>query len=287
MWRHGLGVLAGAWLSSCVGGNAFPCHATSECVDGGRLGVCQSDGWCSFPDAGCPSGQRYGEHAGEGLAGLCVGDDGTTGGDGTPVESSSDAGEPTIATLEATGPVTNGGDSTTGDDADTMGASATATSSPTSMTGPDDGGSTTDDPTDPSGTEPLCGNGIIDDGESCDGANFGLQTCSSLVPGSVGTLSCDAQCQVDTSACAPANDDGYLPCDVDDECPAEVCHLFAGNGTCLPICMDDNGCPSLMGAGALPFCADDGFCLVPCTGDDTCPEGMRCDDSVYGMVCLF
>ena len=41
------------------------------------------------------------------------------------------------------------------------------------------------------------------------------------------------------------------------------------------------------GAAAEPFCSEGNFCLVPCMGDNTCPVGMRCDDSVYGMVCLF
>ena len=36
-------------------------------------GTCQSDGYCSFPDPACPSGQRYGEHAGGGKASACVG----------------------------------------------------------------------------------------------------------------------------------------------------------------------------------------------------------------------
>jgi hypothetical protein len=285
MWRHGLFVIAGAWLSSCVGANAFPCDVTSECVDAGQLGVCQADGWCSFPDGGCPSGQRYGEHAGDGLAGLCVGDDGTTGGggDSTPLESSSDS-DPTIATLEATGPVADGGETSTGgDDASSMGATATATSSPTD--GVEEGEVTSDDPTD--GAQPICGNELLELGEGCDGLDFGGQSCASVVPGTAGTLACDAQCQLDASMCTPADEDDYLPCDVDDECPAAVCHLFAGNGTCLPTCMNDMNCPLLEGADADPFCSEGDFCLVPCISDDACPVGMRCDDSMYGLVCLF
>lgn len=291
MSRFVSGAIAGLWLSSCVGGNAFPCEVTSECVDGGRIGVCQADGWCSFPDAGCTSGQRYGEHAGDGLAGLCVGDEGTTGpgGDGTPVESSSDGVDPTNATLDASGPAVDDGETTSdGDAPDTMGASATMTTS-ASTSGPtdpsDEGEATTDDPTGP--IEPVCGNGEIEGAEACDGTNVADQSCESIMMGTTGALACTAQCQLDTSACVPVPDGEYLPCDVDDECPAGVCHLFAGNGTCLPPCVNDNNCPDLVGADAAPFCSDGSFCLVPCMGDDTCPLGMRCDDSVYGLVCLF
>ena len=34
--------------------------------------MCQPDGWCSFPDALCPSSQRYGEFSGGRVAGRCV-----------------------------------------------------------------------------------------------------------------------------------------------------------------------------------------------------------------------
>ena len=35
-------------------------------------GTCEPNGFCSFPDTDCPSGSRYGEHAGAGLANTCV-----------------------------------------------------------------------------------------------------------------------------------------------------------------------------------------------------------------------
>src|SRR6188508_3121019 len=65
---------------ACGLGGAFACEDDAQCDDGGQLGVCQAGGACSFPDGTCPSGQRYGEHVGGGIAGECVpqGDD-TTG----------------------------------------------------------------------------------------------------------------------------------------------------------------------------------------------------------------
>ena len=66
----------------------------------------------------------------------------------------------------------------------------------------------------------VCGNGVKESGEACDGADLGGQTCIGLGFGG-GTLSCAANCTYDTSACtgAPpttttftsvAADDGYI-----------------------------------------------------------------------------
>ena len=73
-----LGVAA---LLVCLGAGAcvsptsvFTCEQSTQCTVGG---MCQPTGYCSFPDLGCPSGQRYGDAAGDGLAGTCVGGGGT------------------------------------------------------------------------------------------------------------------------------------------------------------------------------------------------------------------
>jgi hypothetical protein len=66
---------------------------------------------------------------------------------------------------------------------------------PTTDSGPGDG-----DPTTDSG-DPVCGNGVIDDGEQCDGGNLGGFTCVDLGY-SGGTLACDpVTCTYDASAC--------------------------------------------------------------------------------------
>ena len=46
----------------------------------------------------------------------------------------------------------------------------------------------------------LCGNGIIDEGEQCDGSNLGSETCTNLGEGD-GVLMCSASCAYDTSMC--------------------------------------------------------------------------------------
>jgi alpha-tubulin suppressor-like RCC1 family protein len=56
-------------LLGCSPG-AFVCEASDQCGVGGR---CEPSGRCSFADATCEDGRRYGEYAGN-LADLCVGD---------------------------------------------------------------------------------------------------------------------------------------------------------------------------------------------------------------------
>lgn len=90
--------------------------------------------------------------------------------------------------------------------------------------------------------EELCGNGALDEGETCDGTNFGGKTC--VTQGFVGgTLACTAACKFDTTGCEtpPVEDcddnvdndgDGDIDCDdadcaEDPACTAEDC----GNGS--------------------------------------------------------
>ncbi len=83
---------------ACGLGGAFACEDDVECNDGGALGMCQGNGWCSFPDGECPSGQRYGEHAEADLAGECVpiGDDtGESTGDASQSATNADD-DPTL-----------------------------------------------------------------------------------------------------------------------------------------------------------------------------------------------
>lgn len=59
--------------AACVSPSAvFTCETSDQCTVGG---TCQPNGFCSFPDSTCPTGQRYGEAAGNDLANRCVGDE--------------------------------------------------------------------------------------------------------------------------------------------------------------------------------------------------------------------
>ncbi len=58
---------------------------------------------------------------------------------------------------------------------------------------------------------PPCGNGVIDDGEDCDGDNLNGQTCADLEGFTDGALACATDCTFDTTGCLPETcvDDEY------------------------------------------------------------------------------
>lgn len=63
------GLLGG--IVGCLSKPRFECAGAGECLNGAVQGTCEADGYCSFPDSSCPSGQRYGELSGP-QAGECV-----------------------------------------------------------------------------------------------------------------------------------------------------------------------------------------------------------------------
>jgi hypothetical protein len=63
---------------------SFACTDNASCRNGSDVGTCQPNGACSFADASCTSGQRYGAASGTGIAGVCVGDEPTGDGGITP-----------------------------------------------------------------------------------------------------------------------------------------------------------------------------------------------------------
>jgi hypothetical protein len=136
-------VLFALGLSACTADGFFVCSDASHC---GPDGLCEEGGACSFPDPGCATGRRYGEHGDPALRGLCVpapADTGSTGDpatSGTPTPDTTSA-EDTLAVDEGTSTaaitsVTTGAESsdtgsigtTTGDvDSDTATTGAPAT----------------------------------------------------------------------------------------------------------------------------------------------------------------
>ncbi|HXS15190.1 MAG TPA: hypothetical protein VN711_03615 [Candidatus Saccharimonadales bacterium] len=56
----------------------------------------------------------------------------------------------------------------------------------------------------------VCGNGIAEGGEDCDGSDFQSKTCQSLGFGG-GTLGCDISCSFDTTTCIPLPTPIYTP----------------------------------------------------------------------------
>lgn len=107
-----LGLAAGFVAGACQGASAFVCTSDGDCVDGGVSGRCEPTGFCSFPDEGCASMQRYGRHAGE-FSGECV----------PPGEGSQ--GGSTAGTSAGTGGATTPAPGDTGSDPDDSGDGVT------------------------------------------------------------------------------------------------------------------------------------------------------------------
>jgi hypothetical protein len=73
-------LLAVATVAAGCGANGITCSSAADCVNpNGGSGVCEPTGFCSYEDASCPSGRRYGPLAGKGLASACVYGDGDGG----------------------------------------------------------------------------------------------------------------------------------------------------------------------------------------------------------------
>ncbi len=77
--RAVVGLAVGVLLGFACDDAGFRCSDDDACVRDGSDGTCEPTGFCSFPDAACASGRRYGERVGSGLARECVVPEGTTG----------------------------------------------------------------------------------------------------------------------------------------------------------------------------------------------------------------
>lgn len=136
-------VLAAFAVVACGDAAIFTCTDDGSC---GASGRCEMNGSCSFPDATCPSGRRYGEHAPLDIAGHCVDDGlaGTTSTGAQPSTTNTDATTGDATTDDATmGPTTLA--SSSGDASESTGREPTSTTMP-STSSVDDATSTGDDP---------------------------------------------------------------------------------------------------------------------------------------------
>jgi cysteine-rich repeat protein len=160
-------------------------------------------------------------------------------------------------------------------------------------------------------SEDPCGNGLLDNGEECEGTNYGGATCESLGRGS-GTISCDLECHLVVDQCEGGtcgNDmmdpgeacdgsnlggrncltesftGGDLRCGADCELDTSGCNNDAcGNGNMNPGEMCDDG-NLIDGDGCDAVCAiEDGWqcsgapsvCVQLC-GDGTLDPSEDCD----------
>ena len=77
-------VVIAAGAGACLRSTVYRCSTNTECGTGGS---CESVGFCSFPDTGCATGERFGDSAGP-LANQCTGTSGLDGGltDSPPID---------------------------------------------------------------------------------------------------------------------------------------------------------------------------------------------------------
>ena len=128
--------------------------------------------------------------------------------------------------------------------------------------------------------ESDCGNGVIEAGEQCEGANLNGQNCKRQ-GFDEGTLSCTADCQFDTSACITITKVGVgEPCTRDIECESDLCltEVIQGfpSGYCAAPCNGDGSCDD-----ANAICVDVGeyLCLRSCApGGSDCRDAYNCED---------
>jgi cysteine-rich repeat protein len=120
----------------------------------------------------------------------------------------------------------------------------------------------------------TCGNGILEQGEQCDGSAFeGNATCASLGDGG-GTLKCTG-CKFDTSACTPVCGDNKI--EDGEECDGSK----LGSGTCTSLGYD----------GGTLSCGSNCQYNVSACISQVCPNGKaegteQCDGSDFrGLTC--
>jgi len=267
-----LGMLASIEFLGC-GAAVFECEGADDCVGGRAEGMCQGDGWCSFADGTCSSGQRYGERAPSGIAGACVDPelDASTGIAGTETDPSTTATTANSSTSTSATTTTTDATSTTTDPTTSMTMPDTMPSSPTS-----------DSASDSMGT-PVCGDGVLDpddpDGEQCDGSDFGGLDCSDFGFDG-GMLVCDDACSISSAGCTNCEMGCPTDCTSPDDCADdEWCVVPADGmlGACWPQCPDLDACALILVGGACFNLRGGSACLLPCEGNGRqCPDGLTC-----------
>lgn len=125
-----IAIAGGVLVGACVDLQPYACGDDDACTSA-DAGVCEASGHCSYPDAECDSGRRYGDLAGEGLANQCTSVVETSG-----TTASSESGP--VATIGST----------------TAGASSSGSAGSSESTGPL--------------PLPVCGDGMVEGDEECD-----------------------------------------------------------------------------------------------------------------------
>lgn len=165
-------------------------------------------------------------HRGLGLSlMICLACAGSNDGDDGAASFGGSQPTPTMPTMVTSASASLGGSDEAGD----TGASE---DDPTS-------GDPTNDPSDdPGEPAPVCGNGLVEKDEACDGENLKNRECVDF-GFDMGTLACDAGCQFDTSLCSiPGCGDGVL-------ITGEECDCGEQPGACTPEGLNNSACTDL------------------------------------------
>ncbi|MEM9453375.1 MAG: LamG domain-containing protein [Myxococcota bacterium] len=129
-----------ALASACDSDTRFMCTSHEQCTkQSGEIGACETDGYCSFSDPNCDSGQRYAAHSGP-MSGEC-----------TLMEGNADPDEASYEPPPETGD-SDALDGSTGEDpegADSATSATSTTSEPTTGMVDDETGTTTGPLSDP------------------------------------------------------------------------------------------------------------------------------------------
>ena len=163
--------------------------------------------------------------------------------------------------------------------------------------------------------EAVCGNGVVEEDELCDGDDFGGKTCSDYTGYEHGELVCNPDCKLEVSKCHTCGNgliEGTEECDGDNLGGTTCAGLGAEEGgelLCKTDCtFDKSGCVGLCGNEVIEDeygemcdgsdlggmdCTSLGYnggtlaCLADCTGFDTSNCGANCGNGVIdeGEVC--
>ncbi|MFH2008763.1 MAG: S8 family serine peptidase [bacterium] len=143
----------------------------------------------------------------------------------------------------------------------------------------------------------ICGDGVADGDEECDGDDLGDASCSSVDATFVGgALECAPDCTLQTGRCygEPEFPIGR-PCEAHEDCPGGWCwqeiserHYGPPGGYCIEMCAGDDSCPLAGAAGlcvALPNSPR--LCFRRCTlGASDCRPGYACQMSGDQTYCF-
>ena len=80
-----------------------------------------------------------------------------------------------------------------------------------------------DNKTNDNNNTPSCGNGKIDQGEECDGANLDEKSCTAWSEYVSGSLTCNKSCKFDKSACVKCTNEDMSKCGKDQICSSGNC----------------------------------------------------------------